>query len=124
MTLRDFKTQHEVTVHTCTGAGHWHSHMAFFRRIRCHDGVTRTFTELQAEYSMEALTRRHKIAEGADSLDACRNLALLNGLEPPTTETPPKPRMTPEQRQARVAERQRNNERNRCKNAKRDRVPR
>lgn len=78
--LATFKRTHGVATHRVTGAGHRYPWMAFFTTIPMKDGTRRAFTELAHEYSMAALMRRNKVADGADEESACRKLASLNGI--------------------------------------------
>jgi hypothetical protein len=78
--LATFKRAHGVATHRKTGAGHRYAWMAFFTVLTLNDGSRRAFTELAAEYSMAALIKRDKVAEGADELSACKLLAERNGI--------------------------------------------
>ncbi len=78
--LATFKRAHGVATPRKTGAGHRYAWMAFFTVLTLNDGSRRAFTELAAEYSMAALIKRDKVAEGADELSACKLLAERNGI--------------------------------------------
>jgi hypothetical protein len=84
--LATFKRTHGVATHRKTGAGHRYAWMAFFATITMKDGTRRAFTELAHEYSMAALIKRDKVAEGADELSACMALAAANGIPWPADE--------------------------------------
>ena len=84
--LATFKRAHGVATHRKTGAGHRYAWMAFFTVLTLNDGSRRAFTELAAEYSMAALIKRDKVAEGADELSACKLLAERNGIPWPADE--------------------------------------
>jgi len=84
--LTTFKRTHGVATHRKSGAGHRYPWMAFFTVLTLNDGSRRAFTELAAEYSMAALIKRDKVAEGADELSACKLLAERNGIPWPADE--------------------------------------
>jgi hypothetical protein len=84
--LATFKREHGVATHRLAGAGHRYAWMAFFTVLTLNDGSRRAFTDLAAEYSMAALIRRDKVAEGADELSACIALASANSIPWPADE--------------------------------------
>ena len=84
--LANFKRAHGVATHRVAGAGHRYPWMAFFATITMKDGARRAFTELAHGYSMAALIRRDKVAEGADELSAAMALAAANGIPWPADE--------------------------------------
>jgi hypothetical protein len=84
--LATFKRENSVATHRLAGAGHRYPWMAFFTVLTLNDGSRRAFTELAAEYSMAALIKRDKVAEGADELSACKLLAERNGIPWPADE--------------------------------------
>ena len=85
--LANFKRAHGVATHRVTGAGHRYPWMAFFAKITMKDGTRRAFTELAHEYSMAALMRRNKLADGLTEEEACQFLAERNGIPWPADET-------------------------------------
>jgi hypothetical protein len=84
--LATFKRDNGIATHRKTGAGHRYAWMAFFATITMKDGTVRWFNELANEYSMEMLTKRHKIAEACDEIAACQILAAHNGIPWPADE--------------------------------------
>jgi hypothetical protein len=84
--LATFKRTHGVATHRKTGAGHRYPWMAFFTTVTMKDGTRRGFADVAAEYSMAVLEARHKVAEGADELSACKILAERNGIPWPADE--------------------------------------
>ena len=84
--LATFKRENSVATHRVTGAGHRYPWMAFFATIKMKDGTRRAFTELAHEYSMAALIKRDKVADGADELSAAMALASANGIPWPADE--------------------------------------
>jgi hypothetical protein len=84
--LSTFKRENSVATHRLAGAGHRYPWMAFFTVLTLNDGSRRAFTDLAAEYSMAALIRRDKVAEGADELSAAMALAERNGIPWPADE--------------------------------------
>ena len=84
--LATFKRTHGVATHRKTGAGHRCAWMAFFSTITMRDGTRRAFTELAHEYSMAALMRRDKVADGDTEDEACQFLAERNGIPWPADE--------------------------------------
>ena len=84
--LATFKRDNSVATHRYTGAGHRYPVCAYFERIKLKDGTVRWFNELANEYSMEILTKRHKIVEACDETTACMFLAALNGIPWPADE--------------------------------------
>ena len=84
--LATFKRENSVATHRVTGAGHRYPWMAFFATITMKDGTRRAFTEIAHEYSMAALMRRNKVADGDTELEACQFLAAHNGIPWPADE--------------------------------------
>ena len=84
--LANFKRTHGVATHRLSGAGHRYPWLAFFTVLTLNDGSRRAFTDLAAEYSMAALIRRDKVAEGEDELSAAMALASANGIPWPSDE--------------------------------------
>ena len=84
--LATFKRAHGVATHRYTGAGHRYPVCAYFERIKLKDGTVRWFNELANEYSMAALMRRNKVADGLTEEEACQFLAERNGIPWPADE--------------------------------------
>ena len=84
--LANFKRAHGVATHRVTGAGHRYPWMAFFATIKMNDGTRMGFAEVAAVYSMAALMRRNKVADGLTEEEACQFLAERNGIPWPADE--------------------------------------
>ena len=84
--LATFKRTHGVATHRVAGAGHRYPWMAFFATITMKDGTRRGFADVAAEYSMAAMEKRYKWADGDTEEEACKLLAERNELPWPADE--------------------------------------
>ena len=84
--LATFKRAYGVATHRLAGAGHRYPWMAFFATITMRDGTRRSFADVSAEYSMAALEKRYKWADGDTEIEACQVLAERNGIPWPADE--------------------------------------